>query len=165
MVLCRRALAVPDLGKPRHCPAKILVNCGYCLRKLVAAPPCVTCQPANQPASQPPASQNTTTTKMVTVPDMYATNLDHIPWSFSKFWEHKESKPHAKCWQNWEFIVLCVNAAGHCCHCLPTLRIEMLLWAEFFFNFSCRNTLRLEHCIPLPRDQYILQVIINNICN
>ena len=32
-------LAVPDLGKPGHCPGKILVNCGYCLWKLVAAPP------------------------------------------------------------------------------------------------------------------------------
>ena len=29
------ALAVPDSRKPRQCPGKILVNCGYCLRKLV----------------------------------------------------------------------------------------------------------------------------------
>lgn len=31
------ALAVPDLGKFGHYPGKILVNCGYCLQKLVAA--------------------------------------------------------------------------------------------------------------------------------
>ena len=34
-------LAVPDLGKPGYCPGKILVNCGYCLRKLVVTLPCV----------------------------------------------------------------------------------------------------------------------------
>ena len=28
-------------GKPGHCPGKILINCGYCLRKLVVAPLCV----------------------------------------------------------------------------------------------------------------------------
>ena len=32
------ALAVPDPGIPRHCLGKILVSCGYCLQKLVAAP-------------------------------------------------------------------------------------------------------------------------------
>ena len=34
-------LAVPDPGKPGYCPGKILVNCGYCLWKLVATLPCV----------------------------------------------------------------------------------------------------------------------------
>ena len=32
-------LVVPGPGKPRHCLGKILVNCSYCLWKLVAAPP------------------------------------------------------------------------------------------------------------------------------
>ena len=26
-------MAVSDPAKPGHCPGKILVNCGYCLRK------------------------------------------------------------------------------------------------------------------------------------
>ena len=32
------SLAVPGPGKP---PGKILVNCGYCLRKFIANPPCM----------------------------------------------------------------------------------------------------------------------------
>ena len=38
MIEYSRVLVVPDPGKPGHCPGKILVNGGYCLRKLVAAP-------------------------------------------------------------------------------------------------------------------------------
>ena len=34
-------MVVPDPGKHGHYPGKILVNCGYCLQKLVVAPPCV----------------------------------------------------------------------------------------------------------------------------
>ena len=44
----------------------------------------------------------------------------------------------------------------------------MLLQAEFCFNEQLKmlwNFLySLEHCIA-PRDQYILEVIVNNICN
>ena len=32
------ALAVPGPGKPGHCLGKILINCGYCLWKLIVAP-------------------------------------------------------------------------------------------------------------------------------
>ena len=36
--ICIESLAVPGPGKP---PGKILVNCGYCLQKLIANPPCM----------------------------------------------------------------------------------------------------------------------------
>ena len=51
------ALVVPDPGKPGHCPGKISVNCGYCLRKIQlshsGSAAHVTC-PGNMPAVKLP---------------------------------------------------------------------------------------------------------------